>query len=204
MPRLKKEAPTKPVQAFPSTFASRGPGLKEPPPFKWKLVAESDGFNVVLLKVLEKKEAEAAMMNLKEQGLYERLQIHPLEAKIPQPKLVAIRLKERKEEERQAKIAAQEAEKKKKAKELEKKKKTQERERLARKRERVRARNKVRVEKQRLRAERQKEAQRKKKEALRRKKSASKPRPHGGKRAAKRSAARARARHRMKKSGRKR
>lgn len=174
MPKRKKEAETPPAPAFPSTFASRGPGVKEAPPFKWKLVAESDGFNVVLLKALEKKEAESAMSNLMEQGYYDRLQVYPIDAKIPQPKLAAIRHKERQEEERQARLAAKEAEKKRKAKELEKKKKLVERERLAQRRERERERAKVGAEKKRLVAEKKREVERKKVEVSRKGKSAAK------------------------------
>ncbi len=136
---------TKPIPAAqpaptPSNlFASRRGAAKEPPPFKWKLVAESDGFNVVLLKTIEKKDAQNAQENLKEQGYYDRLQIYPIDASIPQPKLEAIRKRERKEEERRAKQAAIEAERKRKEKEREKKRKEVERKRLAvlRKRERA-------------------------------------------------------------------
>ena len=164
-----------PAAAPTNVFASRrGAAGKEPPPFKWKLVAESDGFNVVLLKTIEKKDAQNALENLTEQGYYDRLLIHPIEANIPQPKLKAIREIERKEEEKQARLAAKEAERKRKEKEREKKRKDAERKRLTLQKKRERARQKKLLEKKRREERKIKEMLRKKKAAARKKAAAKK------------------------------
>jgi len=147
---------------------------KEPPPFKWKLVAESDGFNVVLLKTIEKKDARTALENLKEQGYYDRLVIHPIEAAIPQPKLRAIRERERKEEAKLARLAAREAESKRKEKEREKKRKEAERKKLVLERKREKAKLRIEREKKKREERRKREIDRKKKTAVRKKVAAKK------------------------------
>ena len=166
-PSPSQSSSAKPQAATPSNLftSRRGAAAKEPPPFKWKLVAESDGFNVVLLKTIEKKDSQNALDNLGEQGYYDRLQIYPIDASIPQPKLEAIRKKERKEEEKLDREAAKEAERKRKEKEREKKRKEVERKRLALLRKREKAEKKVLLEKKKNLDRMKREAERKKKAA---------------------------------------
>jgi hypothetical protein len=148
-----QEQPEQVQPQGPQKGPSHGRGVKEPPQFKWKLVAESDGFNVVVLKTIDRKDAEATLKNYKEQGIYDRLSIYPIEAKIPQPKLDAIRRREAKEAERVARIKAREDERVRKQKERDRQQKDRERKRLMEQR---------RKEAARLKTIKKKEAQRKK------------------------------------------
>jgi hypothetical protein len=67
----------------------RGPGRPgapvEPPPFKWKLVGDSAGVSVTLIKSVERAEVEAQLERLREEGYYRNLSIVPIEEPAPVP-----------------------------------------------------------------------------------------------------------------------
>lgn len=73
--------------------------IKEPPPFKWKLIGYVEGLTVTLLKAIELPDAEAQLVRLAEEGYYRGLQIFPIDAKVPNDPQAARHSKERKAKE---------------------------------------------------------------------------------------------------------
>ncbi len=75
-----------------SAPAKRGPGAKEVPQMQWKLVGVSAGTPVVLLKCVEREDAEAQMTRLEAEQYYDELKIYEIDAKV---KLSSTQAKER-------------------------------------------------------------------------------------------------------------
>ncbi|HEY3246455.1 MAG TPA: hypothetical protein VGM03_24170 [Phycisphaerae bacterium] len=77
------------VDANAEAARKRGPGRPgapaEPPPFKWKLVGESAGISVTLIKSIEREEVEAQLLRLQQEGYYRKLLVVPIEEPPPAP-----------------------------------------------------------------------------------------------------------------------
>ena len=97
--------PTPVIPPDPVSAAKRTIAIKEPPPFKWKLMGYVDGLTVTLLKAVEREDAEAQMTRLEEEGYYRGLEIYPIDAKVPADPQAARHAKEKKARD---KAAAQE------------------------------------------------------------------------------------------------
>ncbi len=145
-------------QSHEGAFQNRGASAKEPPPFKWKLVTHSDGYNVILRQTIERKDAEEALINYKNQGYYADLRIYPVNTMIPQPKWEEMKRREQIESQRRAKVEAREAEQIRKQKEREKTKLLAFKQKLAA--QKLRLRERARLQKERDRIHRQKERER--------------------------------------------
>ncbi len=72
-----------PAEGGDAAARKRGPGRPgapaEPPPFRWKLVGQSAGVAVTLIKCIEREEVEAQLVRLLEEGYYRELNIVPID-----------------------------------------------------------------------------------------------------------------------------
>lgn len=82
MSETQPTAPADPVVSV-APGVKRTIPVKEPPPFKWKLMGYVDGYTVTLLKAIEREDAEAQLLRLQEEGYYRGLEIYPIDAKVP-------------------------------------------------------------------------------------------------------------------------
>lgn len=87
----KEETPKKEAEAT-TTPVKRGPGAKEIPPMQWKLIGVSAGTPVILLKCIEKEDAEAQLKRLEAERYYDELHIYAIDAPM---KMSAAQTKER-------------------------------------------------------------------------------------------------------------
>lgn len=72
-----------PVAAVVAVKRSAGP--KEPVPFEWKIVGESDGAIITLFKSVEREDADAQLERLQRDGYYQKIRILGAREVIKQP-----------------------------------------------------------------------------------------------------------------------
>jgi hypothetical protein len=67
------------------TLTRKGSGAKEAPPFKWKLIGESQGAIITLFKAVERVEVETQHDRARSEGYYSNLRVVDISEKIVQP-----------------------------------------------------------------------------------------------------------------------
>ena len=71
----------------PASGSGRKPlGAKEVIPFRWKLVGETPGAVLTLIKATEREEVDAHLERVQKEGYYKGLRVLDIDAKITQPK----------------------------------------------------------------------------------------------------------------------
>ncbi len=68
-----------------SPIVRKGPGIKEVPAFRWKLVGESSSMVLTLFKTVEREEIDAHLDRVRKEGFYTNLRVLDINEKIAQP-----------------------------------------------------------------------------------------------------------------------
>lgn len=68
-----------------ATPSKRTPGVKEVPPFKWKLIGESRDAVLTLFKAVERSEVETQYERARMEGYYSKLRVADIDEKTVQP-----------------------------------------------------------------------------------------------------------------------
>lgn len=75
-----------PGAAQPAPSGKKAIGVKEVPPFEWKLLGTADGYTLTLFKSVEREDSDAQLVRVRKDGYYKDLRVVDIDMKIVQPK----------------------------------------------------------------------------------------------------------------------